>query len=1320
MKDEDKTRLQLIEELAALRQQQEMGRVSSQDRRQQALAEIRAAVWQMETPDDIESVVAAIIRGMDAVDVAHHECAINLVEADGDRSVVRYYDVESRAWVTSDPEHGADAALRIWRDGTVAHRRDLAREDTYGEAARTERDLGLNMGSVVDVPFASGTLAVRSREPNAFSDEDIEVLQEMAQALSEGLSRMADLQALERRNQELAESVQLMTAYQSIGQATISSLQRRQVLDSLAQHVVQAGVFRSLMIALVDHQAQRVEVVQNYLSVREGLADVDLPTYRKLEPGGVLTPTPASSRMSGGMVVRGEDIIGTTYSLDDENVTATVARTGEMMIIDGWDDRFDERITYRDDVGHNVSYFLPVKRSGRVVAVLATGSHITDKADMLRRIETIQPLLDQVAIALEHARLYEVAQHEIAERLRAEQALRREYEIREAGAAIRLVGVEMERPEDVLKTLAEISSRLLQLGIAHDSCSLQIVNTDGTDFTSCGTGREDDWMKWGTLSELPTSAFSWPKRTTNAEDYPWVLDVWRSGKSRYQPCTRTDSPMPEGLSLVDVPFSHGTLAIHRRAPNAYHADDIQLLERLARQLSPGFQRFVDITKRIQAEETIKISLALQRVRNEVLQMQVEGDWSAVAGAIHRELGNLIAFDGLGINIVDSEQETFFSYSVTPEGARAGHTVRFLPLSLKQAIAKGEAVYRRNRAQMKQFSDEIGENRNSVIDVPFVDGTIAVSSVREDAFRESDIRTLRQFAQTVSEAHRRFQEISERGRRQAQQEVVHEMREVVWNMKGSENVEQMVMALQGGLQRLRIPFTRYGVNVVEPTADGLTIHFYTMPPGEGVRMQAESVFETPRAMLIADFQRRNQVVCRNDLRSEDQYGELLWCSEWNLVCIVDVPFSHGTLAVSSDKPDAFSPEDIQTLQVMGQVLSEGFQRQEDLLALEQRNRRLEAEIAERKRMEQEVIHLERMRASGELAAGVSHNLNNMLTSVLGPAQILLRKSDDPEIRREAEATLAAGRRARDLVMRLNQAVRSRQGSAREPVAINDLVEEVVQMSRPRWKDEPEARGVTVEVVTRLADTADVRGSSAELHDAVLNLLLNAVDAMPAGGTITIATRAVEAGVQLIVSDTGMGMDEEICRRVFEPFFTTKTNIGSGLGLSTVHGTVTRGGGTIEVDSTPGEGTTFTLRLPAWTGSAVSGKAPATSVRQARPARLLIVEDDEEVSDLLDRLLSDSHTVTVVADGKEALGRFVPGQCDVALIDLGMPGLAGDQVAARMRQLDPSVALVLVTGWVLEQDDVRLRWFDLQIPKPFDDLDEVESVVARAIELHDSRE
>ncbi len=234
-----------------------------------------------------------------------------------------------------------------------------------------------------------------------------------------------------------------------------------------------------------------------------------------------------------------------------------------------------------------------------------------------------------------------------------------------------------------------------------------------------------------------------------------------------------------------------------------------------------------------------------------------------------------------------------------------------------------------------------------------------------------------------------------------------------------------------------------------------------------------------------------------------------------------------------------------------------------------------------KMEQEQVRLERLRALAEMAGGISHNLNNILTGVLGPAQLLLRLADDPRVLRQAQEIATSAWRAHGLIERLSQAVRREENATLHPVALNEAVQQAVQSAREHWEGSAEIDAAAIEVSIEKGEIPPVRGTQSGLCDLLLNLLANAVDAMPHGGTIAIFTRAVEEGVELQVRDTGAGMDEEIRRRVFEPFFTTKMDVGSGLGLSTVHGTVERWGGTIEVESTPGEGTTFTLCFPVWT-------------------------------------------------------------------------------------------------------------------------------------------
>ena len=237
-----------------------------------------------------------------------------------------------------------------------------------------------------------------------------------------------------------------------------------------------------------------------------------------------------------------------------------------------------------------------------------------------------------------------------------------------------------------------------------------------------------------------------------------------------------------------------------------------------------------------------------------------------------------------------------------------------------------------------------------------------------------------------------------------------------------------------------------------------------------------------------------------------------------------------------------------------------------------------DITERKRVEQELVRLERLRALEDMAAGISHSLNNLLTGILVPAQLVQRRTNNPQVLNDIETILNSGWRARDLVQRLHQATQFEDGGEKQPVSVNDALQDVIRETRPQWKEGPREKGILISVTTHLEHVPPIQGTEDGLREVLVNLLLNAVDAMPQGGTITIHTQLVETDVQISVSDTGVGMDEDTRMRAFEPFFTTKADVGSGLGLSTANNIVTRWGGEIQVDSEPGKGSTFTLRFP----------------------------------------------------------------------------------------------------------------------------------------------
>jgi signal transduction histidine kinase len=266
-------------------------------------------------------------------------------------------------------------------------------------------------------------------------------------------------------------------------------------------------------------------------------------------------------------------------------------------------------------------------------------------------------------------------------------------------------------------------------------------------------------------------------------------------------------------------------------------------------------------------------------------------------------------------------------------------------------------------------------------------------------------------------------------------------------------------------------------------------------------------------------------------------------------LVDVPASQGVLSVHSVAPNAFSESEIETIKSVAEVFSLGVARLLDLESLEEQSR--------------ELVGVERMRALGEISAGMSHNLNNLLTGILGPTELLKMRIDDEVALGYVDLIHKSASRATELLKRLASVV-SDEEVVLEAIRVGDVVEQAVDATMPLWKDSAEAKGVRIDVATEIDYRATIQGTRSGLFDIVVNLLTNAVDAMPEGGAITIQARVGEQ-VLLTVQDTGTGMDDETLRRVFDPFFTTKMDVGSGLGLSTTRGTINRWGGSIEAAS-----------------------------------------------------------------------------------------------------------------------------------------------------------
>jgi signal transduction histidine kinase/ActR/RegA family two-component response regulator len=376
--------------------------------------------------------------------------------------------------------------------------------------------------------------------------------------------------------------------------------------------------------------------------------------------------------------------------------------------------------------------------------------------------------------------------------------------------------------------------------------------------------------------------------------------------------------------------------------------------------------------------------------------------------------------------------------------------------------------------------------------------------------------------------------------------------------------------------------------------------------------------------------------------------------------------------------------------------------------------LRAALATLEESQQRIIRTERLRALGEMAGGVAHDFNNVLAVVVGRAQLLQRQVEAPDLRRQLEIIERVAQDGAQTVRRIQEFARMRRTRPWQRVDLTEVVREVVEATRPRWGDQAQVRGVTYAMRLELTPVPAVIGDPAELRESLLNLLFNALDAMPQGGSLTFSTAIDGDRVLCVVADTGVGMNEEVRQRCFEPFFTTKAEHGTGLGLSIAYGIVTRHGGEIEVWSRPGQGSRFTVRLPVGVeipSPVVDPPAP----RPDRSARILVVEDELAVREvLIDVLAGQGHDVVAREDGASALAQLYGPPFDLAFVDLSMPGLSGWEVAARLREIQPHIAIALVTGWgdQIDLGEARTRGIDYLIAKPFN-VDDMTRLVAKVL-------
>jgi PAS domain S-box-containing protein len=397
---------------------------------------------------------------------------------------------------------------------------------------------------------------------------------------------------------------------------------------------------------------------------------------------------------------------------------------------------------------------------------------------------------------------------------------------------------------------------------------------------------------------------------------------------------------------------------------------------------------------------------------------------------------------------------------------------------------------------------------------------------------------------------------------------------------------------------------------------------------------------------------------------------------------------GVMVIARRTAHAFSSSDCEFLQQLSAHVALAAKQAELHGSLQQAYDDL-------RQTQQAVLQQERLSALGQMASGIAHDINNAISPVLLITESLLER--EPNLGARTRGALETIARATEdvaaTVARMREFYRQREAElVLAPVSLNKLARQVVELTRARWSDLAQQRGVVVDFHADFApDDPVVLGVESEIREALINLIFNAIDAMPEGGRLTLRTRGVNADpakshVLLAVIDDGQGMDEETRKRCLEPFFTTKGERGTGLGLAMVYGVVRRHGADIAIDSTPGQGTTVTLRFPppALDAAGAPTAAPGADARPPR-MRILVVDDDPLLlKSLRATLEEDGHVVVAANGGQAGIDLFQAAHTgaqpfSVVVTDLGMPYVDGRKVASAIKSVSARTPVLLLTGW-----------------------------------------
>ena len=1233
------------------------GKIESRSRRLVALNTVSAAINQTSDIDKTLKDVLSVI-----LEVMEFDCGIAYL-LDEDKA-----QLKARAWkgiqVEDIPELdsislGEGIIGKVAQEGQLIFVEDASCDSRISKKIVRERAIK----SLVAIPVVSkdrilGVISIVSYRIAALTVEENEFLLAICQQVGMAIESVNLLNGWTKKAEELSYLLDVSTAVSS-------TLNLDKALNVLAGKIAKIADAVFCYIALLDEDKEHLTLKAIYSS---GSDDFRVRQGKKFD----LRFLPWHSK-----VLESRNVVKIGANEIEE-----LKNEEKLLICLG---RIDNAV------------LLPLSISQRVLGLVCLGSYSEEETEKLtiEKLNLCMSMASQAAIAIENAQLYEYVQERVKEI-----------------TTIYKVGQNLITIVDLDKLLDRVLKVIVN-SFGYLNCAIMLLDEEKNElYFKAARGYPEKVVKELRVKVGDEGVTGWVAKTGQ----PLVIaDVSKDPRFiRGRPDSKSEIAVP--LKIGDRII--GVLDAESSELSAFSQRDMRILSQLASQIAVSIEN----SRLFQEEKKRSLQLAMINDvgKRAVATLNLDEILNSVISAIIANFGYshvslFLMCEDTGELALKTHAGDFID--TVKEGYRLKVGVGMIGWSAKT----GRTLLSNDVSTDSRYVPAIGEIKSELC-VPIktgkeILGVVDVESQKINSFDQRDVvvlETLADFLAIALNNIRLYQETERKAQRLLLMDEINRAISSTLDLDSIFKVTAEKLKKVVNYERINLSYWRPEINSFELGAiyfsDGRSkLNIGTIIPAEDTQMsevvKSKSSFTMNKLSLENSGKAASRMFYAEGVRS-----------------FVGIPIlSHAdviaVLTLTSRNHNGF---DSQTIEILKSVASH--------LSVAIKNARLFSDLQRAydnlKRTQDQLVQSEKLRALGEMAGGVVHDFNNVLASVLGRTQLLLKRLEQGDTGSEAkmvEGLKNIEKVATDgskILSRIHEFTKMKPEKAFTLVNINDIVEDALDLTRLYWESQALSRGVKIRVEKELSDISPVKGNPSELREVLTNIIINCVDAMPQGGQIKVKTSQDSEMSYVAISDTGIGMSEEVRKKVFEPFFTTKGRQGTGLGMSVAYSIVTRHNGDIVIDSELGKGSTFIVRLPKTVEKEI---APTELVhenikQQITSAHVLVVDDEESLRDILEEmLLSGGYKVSQAGDGIEGLSLFKKEKIDVLITDLGMPGMSGWEFIDKVREIKADIPIIITTGWGAQVDgrDIEKKKISTVIDKPFS-LEGVLEAVSEALQ------